>query len=416
MDVEGNDLNKKIREQVEFYFSDANLGRDKFLFNIHQRVPLTVLATFKRLQLLTTDLSVIAESLQDSEAVEVNEAKTHVRRSKPMPEELDNIKKTVHITGFPVEMTLDELLAYFSQFKFSAVRMRRDTDKNFIGSVFLELDTEESAREILYKALNFQDKSLSMQSMEDFFRDNKKNSLKRKTRDNGFSQNKRMKRGGGPSRGGRGGRGGRGRGSSMRGSRGRGGTTRGGLGRGRGRGRGGFSRGGSIEIRGQRRDERRDERRDGGRVERRNDRRDDRRDGSERRHERRDERREETRGERMHERRDDRRDDRRVERRDDRRDERRVERRDNRRDDRVDERRDNRRDERRDDRWDDGRDHRRDERRYNDRRYDDRGQNKGNDSYRPSNDSRNTRRDSDGRNDKKETRSFVSMRDEYDRK
>ena len=56
------DAAQKIREQLEYYFSDANLARDKFMreqlkASKDGAVALDVLFKFKRLAALTTDAS-----------------------------------------------------------------------------------------------------------------------------------------------------------------------------------------------------------------------------------------------------------------------------------------------------------------------------------------------------------------------
>ncbi len=79
---------------AQYYFSDSNLPRDKFLQEAVKKneggwVPLTTLLTFKRLAALTTDAAVIAAALADSELVDVSEDKQSVRRSPnhPLPDE-----------------------------------------------------------------------------------------------------------------------------------------------------------------------------------------------------------------------------------------------------------------------------------------------------------------------------------------
>lgn len=72
---------------VEFYFSDANLPFDKFLFTLSRKnadgwVPLATLASFKRMKPMrdVLDDAELAAALRSSEAVEVDEPGTHVRR------------------------------------------------------------------------------------------------------------------------------------------------------------------------------------------------------------------------------------------------------------------------------------------------------------------------------------------------
>jgi lupus La protein len=81
----------EILKQVEFYFSDANLPRDKFLWTLTQSDPknqgwvqIKTIASFKRMQRFKS-LEVIVDALRQSkELLEVSEDGTAVRRKIPL--------------------------------------------------------------------------------------------------------------------------------------------------------------------------------------------------------------------------------------------------------------------------------------------------------------------------------------------
>lgn len=81
----------EILKQVEFYFSDANLPRDKFLWTLTQSDPknqgwvqISQIASFKRMQRFKP-LEAIVEALRHSkELLEVSEDGTAVRRKIPL--------------------------------------------------------------------------------------------------------------------------------------------------------------------------------------------------------------------------------------------------------------------------------------------------------------------------------------------
>merc|ERR1719331_2571697 len=87
-----DDLCEKIVEQVEFYFSDANITRDKFLLKHVRRnkegfVSLKLVASFKRVKHLTKDWRQVAAAIErKSDKLEVNDLKTKVRRLDELPE------------------------------------------------------------------------------------------------------------------------------------------------------------------------------------------------------------------------------------------------------------------------------------------------------------------------------------------
>ncbi|KAG7463999.1 hypothetical protein MATL_G00182610 [Megalops atlanticus] len=156
-------LEKKVAEQIEYYFGDHNLPRDKFLKEQLQLddgwVTLETMIKFNRLKCLTTDFNVIVESLRKSKTglLEISEDKTKIRRSpnKPLPEVNDEYKdalkhKSVYIKGFPTETTLDEIQDWLKgKGTVESIQMRRNLQKMFKGSVFLVLDSEESAKQFI---------------------------------------------------------------------------------------------------------------------------------------------------------------------------------------------------------------------------------------------------------------------------
>lgn len=85
------DLEKKIIQQVEYYFGDINLPRDKFMQEKLKEdegwIPLDVLLTFNRLASLSKEPEVIANAVEksDSHLVIVSEDKKKLKRNPDMP-------------------------------------------------------------------------------------------------------------------------------------------------------------------------------------------------------------------------------------------------------------------------------------------------------------------------------------------
>uniref|UniRef100_A0AAY4EGW5 HTH La-type RNA-binding domain-containing protein n=1 Tax=Denticeps clupeoides TaxID=299321 RepID=A0AAY4EGW5_9TELE len=79
-------LKDYIKRQIEYYFSLDNLQRDFFLrrkMDLEGFLPVTLIASFHRVQALTTDVSLILEALKDSKEVEIIDMKI---RRKVEPE------------------------------------------------------------------------------------------------------------------------------------------------------------------------------------------------------------------------------------------------------------------------------------------------------------------------------------------
>ncbi|XP_054165960.1 GATA zinc finger domain-containing protein 14-like [Oppia nitens] len=72
MDTEA--LKDCIRKQIEYYFSDENLQRDFFLrrkMDASGSLPISLIASFHRVQALTQDVQMVIDSLLDSKTVEI---------------------------------------------------------------------------------------------------------------------------------------------------------------------------------------------------------------------------------------------------------------------------------------------------------------------------------------------------------
>jgi hypothetical protein len=81
-----------VREQLEYYFSDANMKNDEFLRGLRDAdrfVTFDQLSDFPRLQALTTDPDVMIGAVEGSETLELNSSQTAIRRCTPFVERFD---------------------------------------------------------------------------------------------------------------------------------------------------------------------------------------------------------------------------------------------------------------------------------------------------------------------------------------
>uniref|UniRef100_A0A8C6C8R8 HTH La-type RNA-binding domain-containing protein n=1 Tax=Monodon monoceros TaxID=40151 RepID=A0A8C6C8R8_MONMO len=134
-------LEAKICHQIEHYFGDFNLPRDKFLKEQIKLgegwVPLEIMIKFNRLNRLTTDFNVIVEALSKSKAELIRSP------SKPFPEVTDEYKtdvkyRSVYIKGFPIDATLDDIKEWLEdKGQVLNIKMRRTLHKVFKGSIFM---------------------------------------------------------------------------------------------------------------------------------------------------------------------------------------------------------------------------------------------------------------------------------------
>ncbi|XP_065171394.1 la-related protein 6-like [Atheta coriaria] len=111
------ELADKIVQQVEFYFSDANITKDAFLLKHVKRnkegyVSLKLISSFKRVKHITKDWRVVAHALERSTKLEINEAGTKLRRLDPLPQYDETTpSRTVVAINLPIEKPTIENVA-----------------------------------------------------------------------------------------------------------------------------------------------------------------------------------------------------------------------------------------------------------------------------------------------------------------
>ncbi len=180
-----------ILRQVEFYFGDFNLPRDKFLRqtikdNEDGWVPMDVMLKFARLAKLSTDVDFILTALAQSQLIETDLEKKKIRRlpSKPLPEWNDDRKKevaaqTVYLKGFDKEKTtLDEVMDLMMGERGAVhVQMRnyvnqRDGTKGFKGSIFVTFESRDKAEAFMAgDKLEYKGVELIRKWQSDYFED-----------------------------------------------------------------------------------------------------------------------------------------------------------------------------------------------------------------------------------------------------
>ncbi|KAF7724322.1 hypothetical protein EC973_001168 [Apophysomyces ossiformis] len=184
------DLKQKIRKQVEFYFSDSNLPFDKFLWKLTEQgkngfVPITTIASFKKMRMLTTDLDLIIDAIKSSEFLEVDESNEKLRRKTPVAQH-DITSQSIYAKGFPkVDETVadseeanekvlqlqDKIVEFFEQHgKVLSIRMRKTEERpnKFKGSVFVEFDSAETAEKVASMTLEYDGVPLELKKKQDY--------------------------------------------------------------------------------------------------------------------------------------------------------------------------------------------------------------------------------------------------------
>ena len=188
-------LEKKIIRQIEYYFGDFNLPRDKFLSEETKAdsgwVSMDTMLKFKRLLELSNDAAAIVTALKKSKAglMEVAEDNSKIRRNPeiPLPENTVESKalleaRTVYVKGFDQESTtLDELLDFFNDTNTNVVSIQmrnysvgkgKDKEWKFKGSIFITFKTSDAAAEFVNnKEWTYKDKEMIMKFQKNYLED-----------------------------------------------------------------------------------------------------------------------------------------------------------------------------------------------------------------------------------------------------
>lgn len=204
--VSAEDLEWQIIRQVEHYFGDYNLPRDKFLREQTEQnegwIGMDTMLKFKRLASLSSDEAVILSAIAKSDTglLEVDTEAKKIRRKPdiPVPEWNDERRKelekqTVYAKGFDKEnSTLDDLLVFFKDNSGSEwknvmnVQMRMYTDKKkntkgFKGSVFVTFKDVESAEKFLkQEGLKVKDQEITSKWQSEYFAEKSNEYLEKK--------------------------------------------------------------------------------------------------------------------------------------------------------------------------------------------------------------------------------------------
>uniref|UniRef100_A0A8D8A297 La-related protein 7 n=1 Tax=Culex pipiens TaxID=7175 RepID=A0A8D8A297_CULPI len=93
-----------IRQQMEFYFSDANLAKDRYLSQCIKEDPFIALEEFlkfNRIKTLTDSVEDIAVALKNSELLELSEDRTKVHRVTEFRERVNCEDCTIYVESLP---------------------------------------------------------------------------------------------------------------------------------------------------------------------------------------------------------------------------------------------------------------------------------------------------------------------------
>lgn len=148
-----------IAKQVDFWFGDANLHKDRFLREQIEKsrdgyVDISLLVSFNKMKKLTTDGKLIARALRSSAVVELDLEGTRIRRKKPLGERpKDEDERTVYVELLPKNVNhswIERVFGKCGNVVYISIPHYKSTGDPK-GFAFVEFETKEQAA----KAIEF---------------------------------------------------------------------------------------------------------------------------------------------------------------------------------------------------------------------------------------------------------------------
>lgn len=145
-------LNQSIQKRMEFYFSDANLSKDRFMRNLLEEncgeVDISVFLKFNKIRELTDNVQDIVKALKKSSLLSVTEDKTKVFRTTPVKEKENVDECTIYVENLPMDADHDWLQSIFSQYgKIDYISVPKFKHSGKVkGFAFVEFETPEAAK------------------------------------------------------------------------------------------------------------------------------------------------------------------------------------------------------------------------------------------------------------------------------
>ncbi|KAK9878744.1 hypothetical protein WA026_023675 [Henosepilachna vigintioctopunctata] len=144
-------LYNTILQQLEFYFSDSNLTKDRFLSQLIREDPYVELSQFlkfNKLRKLTESIDDLRKVIKKSDILELSEDNEKVRRKTPMIAKENVDECTIYVERISADANHEFLATIFSDFGkvvYVSIPKYRHNQMNK-GFAFVEFETEQDAQ------------------------------------------------------------------------------------------------------------------------------------------------------------------------------------------------------------------------------------------------------------------------------
>lgn len=189
-DVPSDDPDE-IRNQIEFYFSDSNLSKDKFLFEQtggpeNKPIDVDTIASFSLMRRFRP-IEAVVKALKESDTLDISESNQITRKTPlvTLSNDFEENKKllaeralpnTLYVKGFRIDSDYRDsqrkVQEFFKPYGIVEVRLRRlgDAQKLFKGSVYAEFPDVDSAEQFRTKKHHFEGRDLEVLFKKDYIK------------------------------------------------------------------------------------------------------------------------------------------------------------------------------------------------------------------------------------------------------
>ncbi|XP_066975578.1 la-related protein 7 [Macrobrachium rosenbergii] len=140
----------KLRVQMEFYFSAANLSKDKFMNELLEKSPyidLDIFFRFNRIRSFTDDINLLKKAIEKSPILELSGDGSKVKRSVPVSKKENETLCTIYVENIPSHVDhewVHEVFAKYGTIDYISFPRFRSTGRPK-GFAFVEFETPEMA-------------------------------------------------------------------------------------------------------------------------------------------------------------------------------------------------------------------------------------------------------------------------------
>ncbi|GIY05298.1 la-related protein 7 [Caerostris extrusa] len=152
---------------MEFYFSDSNLAKDKFLFNLIEKDPegyvdIEIFKSFNKIKNMTEETDIIVQALSRSTVLQMNSEKTKIKRFTPIGTK-DFDACTLFVDNLPPHANHDWIKTKFQCFgEVDYINIPRFKSNKIKGFAFIEFRDPESVKKACEHHKIFVEESAAM--------------------------------------------------------------------------------------------------------------------------------------------------------------------------------------------------------------------------------------------------------------